>query len=50
MVPVCGALSQYHILLLFPDRFLAVCTLNQQIVYQDINKDVNLRDFTQHLS
>ncbi|KAJ6667300.1 hypothetical protein lerEdw1_017278 [Lerista edwardsae] len=34
--PISIVLTQFHFLLLFPDRVKAVCTLNGQVVFQDV--------------
>eukprot|EP01132_Coremiostelium_polycephalum_P007999 gene7999-9842_t len=46
--PISFALSQFHFLLLYEDRFIALCKLNFQIVYEYIfnPKEVRLRGIT----
>ncbi|CAB4006497.1 vacuolar sorting-associated 18 homolog [Paramuricea clavata] len=34
--PIALALTQFHVLLLYKDRFEAVCLLNDQVVFQDL--------------
>ncbi|XP_061467392.1 vacuolar protein sorting-associated protein 18 homolog isoform X1 [Rhineura floridana] len=34
--PISIVLTQFHFLLLFPDRVKAVCTLNGQVVFEDV--------------
>uniref|UniRef100_A0A8B9SFC1 Vacuolar protein sorting-associated protein 18 homolog n=1 Tax=Anas platyrhynchos TaxID=8839 RepID=A0A8B9SFC1_ANAPL len=34
--PISIVLTQFHFLLLLPDRVKAVCTLNEQVVFQDL--------------
>uniref|UniRef100_G1NF65 Vacuolar protein sorting-associated protein 18 homolog n=1 Tax=Meleagris gallopavo TaxID=9103 RepID=G1NF65_MELGA len=34
--PISIVLTQFHFLLLLPDRVMAVCTLNEQVVFQDL--------------
>ncbi|MBN3326234.1 VPS18 protein, partial [Atractosteus spatula] len=37
--PISIVLTQFHFLLLLPDRVKAVCTLNGQVVYEDVFPD-----------
>ncbi|XP_017310953.1 vacuolar protein sorting-associated protein 18 homolog [Ictalurus punctatus] len=37
--PISIVLTQFHFLLLLPDRVKAVCTLNEQVVYEDVFPD-----------
>ncbi|KAJ8007352.1 hypothetical protein DPEC_G00116630 [Dallia pectoralis] len=37
--PISIVLTQFHFLLLLPDRVKAICTLNGQVVYEDIFPD-----------
>ncbi|XP_055729356.1 vacuolar protein sorting-associated protein 18 homolog isoform X1 [Salvelinus fontinalis] len=37
--PISIVLTQFHILLLLPDRVKAICTLNGQVVYEDVFPD-----------
>ncbi|XP_072541366.1 vacuolar protein sorting-associated protein 18 homolog [Salminus brasiliensis] len=37
--PVSIVLTQFHFLLLLPDRVKAICTLNGQVVYEDVFPD-----------
>uniref|UniRef100_A0A6Q2X2E8 Pep3/Vps18 beta-propeller domain-containing protein n=1 Tax=Esox lucius TaxID=8010 RepID=A0A6Q2X2E8_ESOLU len=37
--PISVVLTQFHFLLLLPDRVKAICTLNGQVVYEDVFPD-----------
>ncbi|XP_052823980.1 vacuolar protein sorting-associated protein 18 homolog [Octopus bimaculoides] len=36
VVPLSIVLTEFHVLILFPDRMKAVCLLNEQLIYDDV--------------
>ncbi|XP_041365438.1 vacuolar protein sorting-associated protein 18 homolog isoform X2 [Gigantopelta aegis] len=36
MMPVSVVLTEFHVLILFPDRLKAVCVLNEQLIFTDV--------------
>jgi hypothetical protein len=36
VAPLSFVLTQFHALLLYPEKFVAVCLLNNEVVFQDV--------------
>lgn len=44
--PMAIVLTEFHVLILFPDRLKAVCVLNEQLIHEDTFSEVSMKGLT----